>query len=132
MPACWQQAADGSADAISSDDSEEISGSDDKTSGYDSHAPSSPDGSAWSFSGTDGTNRSPIIPRTAWAVHVGNTPYAGSPALVTPCPQGATTTVDQQNNRIAALRNILGESSGVTVDELQTALEGMRWDLGAA
>ncbi len=109
-----------------------VSSSDDEASADESKAPSSPDGSAWSFPESDGTNWNPIIPRSSWAVPVGNIPYAGSPALVTPRPGDATTTVDQQNHRIAALLNLLGEPSGVTSDELRAAMEGMRWDMGSA
>lgn len=112
--------------------SEEVSDSDRETSEDGSDAPSSPDGSAWSYPGTDGTNWNPIIPRTSWAVPVGNHPYAGSPALITPRPEGASTTLDQQNHRVLALRNLLGEPSGVTADELRAALEGTRWDMGSA
>jgi hypothetical protein len=114
------------------DGSEKSDASGEETSGEQSDAPSSQDGSAWSFPESDGTNWNPLIPRLSWAVPVGNNPYAGSPALITPRPAGANTTMEQQNHRIAALRNILGEPSGVTIDELRAALEGNRWDMGSA
>jgi hypothetical protein len=104
----------------------------DEASSNESNAPSSPTGSAWSLPESDGTNWNAIIPRSSWAVPIGNLPYAGSPALITPRPAGATTTRDQQNHRIATLRSLLGEPSGVTADELRAALEGNRWDMGSA
>jgi hypothetical protein len=114
------------------DDSEHPSRSDDEILGNKSEAPGSPDGSSWSFPDSDGTHWNQIIPRTSWAVPVGNSPYSGSSALITPRPEGATTTLEQQNHRVACLRNLLGEPSGVTNDELRAALEGTRWDMGSA
>jgi hypothetical protein len=105
---------------------------DDKDDDETDSEPVSPDGSAWSFPSSDGTNWNPIIPCTSRAVPVGNTPYAGSPALITPCPEGSRTTPSQQNHRIASLRNLLGEPSGVTNEELRASLEGTRWDMGSA
>ncbi len=104
------------------EDSVVPSGSDNEIPGVESEAPSSPDGSAWSFPESDGTNWNQMIPRTSWAVPVGNTPYAGSPALITPRPEGSTTSIDQQTHRIASLRSLLGEPSGVTQEELRAAL----------
>lgn len=112
--------------------SDEGSKSSSEDSGEKSMAPSSAGGSAWSYPGADGTNWNAIIPRVSWTVPVGNTPPAGSPALVTPRPEGATTSLVEQNFRIASLRNILGEPSGITNDELRAALEEMRWDIGSA
>jgi hypothetical protein len=114
------------------DPSKPSSVSGDETSGNESNAPSSPTGSAWSFPESDGTNWNAIVPRSSWAVPVGNIPYTGSPALITPCPEGATTSRDQQNHRVATLRNLLGEPSGVTTEEVRAALEGIRWDMGSA
>lgn len=123
----------GKGDSDDLEDSlEEPSGSDNETHGHESDVPSSPDGSAWSFPDSDGTNWNQMIPRTSWAVPVGNMPYAGSPALITPRPQGTTTTLVEQNHRIAALRNMLGEPSGMTAGEVRAALEGTRWDIGSA
>jgi hypothetical protein len=98
----------------------------------DSDASGSKDGSAWSFPDTDGTNWSNIIPRSSWVVPVGNTPYAGSPALVTPRPAGESTSTADGNRRTAALRNLLGEPSGVTGGELRSALQLNGWDMGSA
>ncbi len=117
--------------AVGGDGPKQFGESGDEALDIASDTPSSSGGSAWSFPESDGTNWNPLIPRSSWAVPVGNTPYAGSPALVTPRPEGATTTLDQQNYRIASLRNMLGEPSGVTYDELRAALEGTRWDMGS-
>ncbi|ERF76840.1 hypothetical protein EPUS_07630 [Endocarpon pusillum Z07020] len=126
----------GGNDPSGGDDKNENSGGDedgsDAVSGSESDTSSTSGGSFWSYPETDGTNWNPLIPRSSWAIPVGNTPYAGSPALVTPRPEGATTTLDQQHYRIATLRNVLGEPSGVTYDELRAALEGNRWDMGSA
>ena len=117
---------------LDEESSEELSKLDDEVFGSESRATSSHEGSAWSFPESDDTNWNPIIPRSSWAVPVGNTPYASSPAVVTPRPEGATTTLDQQTHRLAALRTMLGEPSGVTNTELRAALEGSRWDMGSA
>jgi hypothetical protein len=78
---------DGTASGVPSE-------SDNNMSGNESEATSSLDGSTWSFPEPDGTNWNPMIPRTSWAIHVGNAPYAGSPALITPRPEGSKTSMD--------------------------------------